>query len=104
MSDDELEELRRRRLLELQQKTKEDQRPLEVEKQAILNKILTPEAKQRLVNIKIVKPDFVDQLELQIIQLAQQRKISIPLNDVQLKQILIQLQARKHEPKIRRML
>jgi programmed cell death protein 5 len=102
MSDDELEELRRRRLLELQQKTKEDQRPLEVEKQALLNKILTPEAKQRLVNIKIVKPDFVDQLELQIIQLAQQRKISIPLNDVQLKQILFQLQARKHEPKIRR--
>ena len=94
----------------MQQKTKEDQTKeqmnsqLELEKQALLNKILTPEAKQRLVNIKIVKPEFIDQLELQIIQLAQQRKISIPLNDVQLKQILIQLQARKHEPKIRRIL
>ncbi len=108
MSDEELEELRRKKLLALQQKVAEEQRQaqaeqqLELQKQALLRKILTPEARQRITNLKMIKPEFTDQLELQLIQLAQTRKLPIPLTDEQLKQILIQLQAQKHEPKIRR--
>jgi len=108
MSEDELEELRRKKLLALQQKLTEEQRQaqmeqqLEQQKQALLRKILTPEARQRLTNLKMVRPEFTDQLELQLIQLAQQGKIPIPLTDEQLKQILIQLQAQKRETKIRR--
>lgn len=109
MSDEELEELRRRKLLALQQKATEEQRQaqmeqqLELQKQAVLRKILTPEARQRLTNLKMVRPEFTDQLELQLIQLAQQGKLPIPLSDEQLKQILIQLQTHKRETKIRRM-
>ncbi len=108
MSEDELEELRRRKLLALQQKMAEEQRKtqiqqqLELQKQALLKRILTPEARQRLANLKMVRPEFTDQLELQLIQLAQQGKLPIPLTDAQLKQILIQLQAHKRETKIRR--
>lgn len=108
MSEDELEELRRRKLLALQQKFAEEQRQaqmeqqLEPQKQALLRKILTPEARQRLANLKMVRPEFTEQLELQLIQLAQQGKLPIPLTDEQLKQILIQLQSQKHETKIRR--
>lgn len=108
MSEDELEQLRRKRLLALQQKLAEEQRQeqmeqqLELQKQAVLRKILTPEARQRLANLKMVRPEFTDQLELQLIQLAQQGKLPIPLTDEQLKQILIQLQANRREPKIRR--
>lgn len=108
MSDDELEEIRRRRLLELQRKVAEDQRnvqmqqQLELQKQALLRSILTPEARQRLANLKMVRPEFTSQLELQLIQLAQQGKIPIPLTDKQLKQILTQIQSRKRETKIRR--
>jgi len=108
MSEDELEEIRRKKLLALQQKLAEEQRQaqmeqqLELQKQALLRKILTPEARQRLANLKMVKPEFTDQLELQIIQLAQQGKLPIPLTDEQLKQILVQLQAQKRETKIRR--
>jgi programmed cell death protein 5 len=108
MSDDELEELRRKKLLALQQKATEEQRQaqmeqqLELQKQALLRKILTPEARQRLANLKMVKQEFTEQLELQLIQLAQQGKLPIPLTDVQLKQILIQLQSQKREIKIRR--
>ncbi|MBX5328557.1 MAG: DNA-binding protein [Candidatus Bathyarchaeota archaeon] len=109
MSDeDELEELRRRKLLALQQKLTEEQRQeqlqqqLELQKQALLRKILTPEARQRLTNLKMVRPDFTDQLELQLIQLAQAGKLPIPLSDEQLKQLLIQLQTHKRETKIRR--
>jgi programmed cell death protein 5 len=108
MSDEELEELRRRKLLALQQKVSEEQKQaqmeqqLEQQKQALLRKILTPEARQRLTNLKMVKPEFTEQLELQLIQLAQQRKLPIPITDEQLKQILIQLQSQKREIKIRR--
>lgn len=109
MSDEELEELRKRKLLALQQKATEEQRQaqmeqqLEQQKQALLRRILAPEARQRLTNLKMVKPEFTEQLELQLIQLAQQGKLPIPLTDAQLKQILIQLQSQKRETKIRRM-
>ncbi|TET63528.1 DNA-binding protein [Candidatus Bathyarchaeota archaeon] len=108
MSDDELQQIRRRKLLELQRKTAEEQnnvqrqQQLELQKEALLRSILTPEARQRLTNLKMVKPEFISQLELQLIQLAQQGKIPTPLADKQLKQILIQIQSRKREIKIRR--
>jgi programmed cell death protein 5 len=108
LSDEELEELRRRRLSALQKQMAEEQRnvqmeqQLEQQKQAVLRSILTPEARQRLTNLKMVKPEFTDQLELQLIQLAQQGKIPIPLSDEQLKKILVQLQSRKRETTIRR--
>jgi programmed cell death protein 5 len=108
MSDEELEELRRRKLSALQRQMTEEQKSaqleqqLEQQKQALLRNILTPEARQRLTNLKMVKPEFTDQLELQLIQLAQQGKLPIPLADEQLKKILIQLQSRRRETTIRR--
>jgi programmed cell death protein 5 len=102
--ENELEELRRRKLLALQQKLAEEQRQAQIEqqKQALLRKILTPDARQRLTNLKMVRPEFTEQLELQLIQLAQQGKLPIPLTDTQLKEILIQLQAQRRETRIRR--
>jgi len=108
VSEDELEELRRKKLLALQEKYSEEQRQaqmdqqLELQKQALLRKILSSEARQRLTNLKMVRPEFTEQLELQLIQLAQQGKLPIPLSDAQLKQILAQLQSQKRETKIRR--
>jgi programmed cell death protein 5 len=108
MSDEELEAIRRRKLLALQQRMTDEQRQaqaeqqLEMQKQELLRQILSPEARQRLANLKMVKHEFTEQLELQLIQLAQAGKLPIPLSDAQLKQILIQLQSRKREPKIRR--
>jgi len=108
MSDEELEAIRRRKLLALQQKMTDETKPsqaeqqMEMQKQALLRQILSPEARQRLANLKMIKPEFTEQLELQLIQLAQEGKLHIPLPDTQLKQILIQLQSRKRETKIRR--
>jgi programmed cell death protein 5 len=108
MSDEELDEIRRRKLLAMQQRTTDEQkqvqakRQMEAQKQALLRQILSPEARQRLSNLNMVKPEFTEQLELQLIQLAQTGKLPIPLSDAQLKQILIQLQSRKRETKIRR--
>lgn len=107
MSDDELDAIRRKKLLAMQQKSGEDQKQsqaeqLEAQKQALLKQILSTEARQRLTNLKMIKPEFTEQLELQLIQLAQMGKVQIPLSDAQLKQILIQLQGKKREITIRR--
>ncbi len=108
MSDEELDAIRRRKLSALQHRASDDQKQvqaeqqMEAQKQALLKQILSPEARQRLTNLKMVKPEYTDQLEMQLIQLAQMGKMPIPLSDAQLKQILIQLQSRKRETKITR--
>jgi programmed cell death protein 5 len=107
MSDDELGAIRKRKLLAMQQKGAEEQKQsqaeqIEAQKQELLRQILSPEARQRLTNLNMIKPEFTEQLELQLIQLAQMGKVQIPISDAQLKQILIQLQGRKREITIRR--
>ena len=108
MSDEELDGIRRRKLLAMQQRMTDEQKQtqaeqqLDAQKQELLRQILSPEARQRLANLKLIKPEFTEQLELQLIQLAQSGKLNIPMSDAQLKQILIQLQSRKRETKIRR--
>lgn len=107
-SDEELEALRRRRLAELQRSSSEDQRrsqaqqQVERQKQAIIRRILTPEARQRLTNIRMVKPEFADELEMQLIQLAQSGRLRGQVTDEQLKKTLVQLEGQKREIKIRR--
>ena len=108
MSDDELDAIRRKKLSALQHRASDEQRQgqaekeVDAQKEALLKQILSPEARQRLTNLKLIKSDFTEQLELQLIQLAQMGKIPIPLSDAQLKQILVQLQSRKREIKITR--
>ena len=107
MSDDsELERIRARKLQELQQQALEEQRreqmkeEVEAQKRAILSQILTHEARQRLANIKMVRPEFAEAIELQLIQLAQSGRLSSKVTDEQLKQILKQITGRKREGKI----
>ncbi len=108
MSDDQLDQIRKRKLSSMQQRVNDEQRQnqaeqqLETQKQALLAKILAPDARQRLNNLKMVKPEFTEQIEMQLIEMAQTGKLPIPLSDAQLKGILIQLQSRKREPTIRR--
>jgi len=106
--DEELEEIRRRRLLEMQQRLSQEQQQiqaqqqLEAQKQIVLRRILTPDARQRLTNLKMVKPEFAEQLELQLIQIAQQGKVELPITDEQLKGILLRLQSQRRDIRIRR--
>jgi len=108
VSEEEIEELRRRRLLELQRRMAQEQQriqiqqQIELEKQAVLRRILTADARQRITNLKMVKPEFAAQLEIQLIQLAQQGRVNIPITDEQLREILMRLQSSRREFKIRR--
>ena len=80
MSDEELDAIRRKKLSALQHRTSDDQRQaqgekeVDAQKEALLKQILSPEARQRLTNLKLIKSDFTEQLELQLIQLAQMGK------------------------------
>jgi len=108
--DEELERLKAQRMAELQarqQQGAEQQREAteaEAKKQALMRKLLTPEARQRLTNIKMVRPEFGQQLELELVQLAQTGKVALPIADDQLKRLLIQIegQQKKRDISIRR--
>jgi len=106
--DEELDELRRRKMLEYQAQLQEQQRQAElrqqyeVQKRLAIQQILTSEARSRLANIRAAKPEFAEQLELQLIQLAQAGKLGSKITDSQLREILDRLQTRKREFKIRR--
>jgi len=107
-TDEELEALRLRRMAEMQRSAYDEQRrsqaqqQVERQKQSIIRQILTPEARQRLANIRMVKPEFAEELEMQLIQLAQSGRLQTQITDEQLKKTLVQLQSQKKEIKIRR--
>jgi len=92
--DPELEEMLRRRAQQESRRNIEEQQKraeLEAKKEAILRVILTPEARLRLNNVKLVKPDIATSLEDQLIALAQTGRIKTPIGDDELKEILSQI-------------
>lgn len=99
IEDLELEEIRRRKMLELQRRLKEEEEKrrrmvIEAQKQAILRAILTPEARERLANVKLVRPEIAEFVENQLIALAQSGRISSPITDEELKEILAEITSR----------
>jgi len=106
--DEELEEVKRRKLLEYRRMIEEakareeERRRIELERQAVLLKILTPEARQRLANLRLIKPELVEMVEIQLIQLAQSGRIPLPITDNMLKRFLTEIDRRsRKEIKIR---
>ena len=75
---------------------------LSAQKEQILKQILSSEARSRLHNIKMVKPELADLVEQYLIGMATQGKIPGQLSDDQLKQILLSIQQPKRDFKINR--
>ncbi len=112
MTDDrELEEIRRKRLMDLQnqaaanqavQEREEAQRKAaEKERQEIVKRYVTPEAYERLTNVKLVRPEIVENVENQIIMLAQSGRLNRQINDAEVKSLLARL-SEKRETRIER--
>ena len=65
-----------------------------------LRVLLTPEARQRLNNLKMVRPELVTSVEDYIIAMGSQGRINRALTDEDVKRILLQIQSNKREFKI----
>ena len=75
---------------------------LKAQKEMMLKQVLSSEARLRLNNVRMVKPDLADLVENYILNLTVQGKISGQISDDQLKQILLSVQQPKRDFKFNR--
>ncbi|MFL6460449.1 MAG: DNA-binding protein [Nitrososphaeraceae archaeon] len=71
-------------------------------RQRALMVLLEPPARQRLMNIKMVKPELAATVENYLLSAASSGRLNRSLTDEELKQILLSLQQPKKEFKINR--
>ena len=83
-------------------KTQEKDSQLKAQKEMMLKQALSSEARLRLNNVRMVKPDLAEFVENYILNLSVQGKISGQISDEQLKQILSSAQQPKRDFKINR--
>nr|AIF10643.1 DNA-binding TFAR19-related protein (PDCD5, TFAR19) [uncultured marine thaumarchaeote KM3_46_G12] len=75
---------------------------LKAQKEMMLKQVLAADARLRLNNVRMVKPDLADLVENYILNLNVQGKISGQISDDQLKQILLSAQQPKRDFKFNR--
>src|SRR5438552_6872680 len=94
MDEDELDAIRRKKLAELQQyqtqavAEQQYREQVQAQRQLILRQILTPEARERLGRIELAYPELKENIENQLIQLAQSGRVKSMIDDATLRQIL----------------
>ena len=71
-------------------------------RQRALMVLLDTEARQRLMNVRMVKPELATAVENYLINAASSGRINRPLNDEELKQILLSIQQPKKDFRINR--
>ena len=71
-------------------------------RQKVLLVLLEPTARQRLANVRIVKPELAGAVENYLINAASTGRLNRALTDDELKQILLNFQAPKKDFKINR--
>src|SRR2546426_11671240 len=108
MDQDELDAIRRRKMAELQQAQVQAQAEQQyrdqqqAQRQTILRQILTPEARERLGRIELAYPELKENIENQLIALAQSGRVQRMIDDATLRQILERVIPRKRDIKIER--
>ena len=105
MEDRELEELRQRRLQEMQaqaeQQLAQEQELIahKAQVQGALRQLMSAEAKERLAQVRVARPGVAAAVEQQVLALAGDGKLTGPIDDATLQQMLAHL-SRKRETKV----
>ena len=106
--DPELQARREKRMQELreqqgQQEAIDDQRRhYDAQRQTILRQILAPEARERLGNLRVARPELAENIESQLIALSQTGRIAAKISDKELRALLNKLAPQRREIKIER--
>jgi len=102
--DDEIRKLREQKQAEMQLQQQQAQQSQQAQvqqnaaynaqKDAIMRQLLSSEARARLQNIRLARPQFAEAIEVQLIQTYQNGGLrgKTPLADQTFKQILVQIQ------------
>jgi programmed cell death protein 5 len=105
---DDIEAIRKKKLRDLQQQgysqedIEEQQKEFQDKKRNYLRTILMDDARERLGRIKAARPELAENLENQLIMLAQSGRLKNKINDEQLREILSQIIPKKRDIRIRR--
>ena len=104
--DKELEMLRQRRLAELQssrhneEAVEQERERVDEQKNQILIRIMTREAKERLNRLRMAYPEMAGLVENQLIMLYQSGRLPGEIDDETLKKLLAKLQPKSKDYKI----
>ena len=72
------------------------------QREAVLRQLLSPEARMRLANVRMVRSELAGMVENYLIGMAGQGRLSPPVSDEQLKQVLLSMQQPRRGFKINR--
>ncbi len=97
--EDELERIRREKMEQIQgqddgearEQAQARQEAAQQQRQAILRQYLTDGARKRLNSVKMSKPDFGEQVEQQVVALAQSGRVNDRIEEDQMKELLREL-------------
>ncbi|AJF26052.1 DNA-binding protein [Haloarcula hispanica] len=97
-SEEELEELRKKKMEQLKEQQGDEgeaqeaaKQQADAQKQAVLKQNLTDGARKRLNTVKMSKPQVGEQIEQQVVALAQSGRVQGRIDEDQMKELLSEL-------------
>src|SRR5438552_19150571 len=106
IGEDELDAIRRKKLMELQQAQtqaaaeQQYREQVQAQRQTLPRQILTPEARERLGRNELAYPELQENTENQLIKLAQSGRVQRQIDDPMLRQILERVVRKRRAMKI----